>query len=182
MTKQELDKLIASPLVVLDTETTGFLYAAGDEVIELAGEKIVNGEVVDTFHKLICPTRPVPLSATAVHGLTNEYLAQFGDSPSRVFKQFAEFIDGTVLVGHNIRRFDYPFIANHFLNEGLLVPKNELLDTLELSRLYLRLPNHKLGTIAEYFGISTDGAHRAMADVIMTREVLFRLFQEILKK
>lgn len=171
---------MAKPLVVLDTETTGFLYAAGDEVVELAGEKVINGEVVDTFHKLICPTRPVPAKATAVHGLTNEYLAQFGDSPGRVFGDFASFIDGTVLVGHNIRRFDYPFIANHFFNEGLPSMKNELLDTLELSRRYLSIPNHKLSTIAEYYGISTEGAHRAMADVIMTRQILHKIAKEVI--
>jgi DNA polymerase III epsilon subunit family exonuclease len=175
VTKQELSKILKKPLVVLDTETTGFLYAAGDEVIELAGEKIVNGEVIDTFHKLICPTRPVPASAIAVHGLTNEYLAQFGDAPGRVFSEFSDFIQGTVLVGHNIRRFDYPFIANHFFNEGLPNLTNEIIDTLELSRLYLSIPNHKLGTIATHFGISTEGAHRAMADVVMTRQILFKL-------
>lgn len=175
MTKLQIQNLLKRPLVVLDTETTGFLYAAGDEIIELAGEKVVDGQVVDSFHKLIFPSRPVPAQATAVHGLTNDYLAQFGESATRVFPDFADFIEDTVLVGHNIRRFDYPFIATHYLNLGLPVPNNELLDTLDLSRQFLSLPNHKLGTIAEYFGIDTDGAHRAMADVVMTRKILLEI-------
>ena len=179
MTRAQLDEYLHQPLVVLDTETTGFLYTAGDEVIELAGEKVIDGQVVDTFHKLICPSRPVPAQATAVHGLTNDYLAQFGDASGRVFPEFADFIKGTVLVGHNIRRFDYPFIATHYLNLGMSVPVNPIVDTLELSRRYLSLPNHKLGTIAAHFGISTDGAHRAMVDVVMTRKVLFELIRHI---
>lgn len=177
MTNQQLQLYKQKVLVVLDTETTGFLYTAGDEIIELAGEKIINGEVVDTFHKLICPTRPVPPEATRVHGLTDDYLAQFGDSGASVFKEFASFIDDTVLVGHNIKRFDFPFIANHFLQSGLPVPQNELLDTLELSRALLNIPNHKLGTVAAHFGINTSGAHRAMADVIMTRQILLKFLK-----
>jgi len=101
-----------------------------------------------------------------------------GKWAEEVFPKFTEFVGDAVLVGHNIRRFDFPFIQAHYSRLGLPLLTNDLLDTLELSRSVLRLPNHKLGTIATHFQISTAGAHRAMADVIMTREVLRRLLQD----
>lgn len=163
--------------VILDTETTGLYPEGGDEVVELAAEKLVRGEVVETFHALLRPTRPVPPDAIAVHGLTDEYLRQYGQGHDEVFPRLAAFIVGAVLVGHNIRRFDMPFIAAHFQALGLKMPNNELCDTLELAREYLTLPNYKLGTVAANFGISINGAHRAAVDVSITRQVLLRFLE-----
>ncbi len=175
MSKDELQQLLSQPLVVLDTETTGFYFDNGDEIIELAAEKVINGEVVDTFHSLIRPSIPIPLEAQAVHGLGDAFVHANGAWPHEVFPKFSDFAEGTVLVGHNIRRFDFPFLQSHYRRLDLPLLENNVLDTLELSRAMLRLPNHKLGTIAAHFQISTAGAHRAMADVVMTRQVLFKL-------
>ncbi len=175
MSVAELQTYLRRPLVVFDCETTGFYYDGGDEIIELAAEKVIEGEVTETFHRIIRPTRPIALSATAIHGLDDEYVHDHGVWPKEAFPQFTNFIEDAVLVGHNIRRFDYPFIATHYLKLDLPVPKNDLLDTLELSRAFLTLPNHKLGTIATHFSISTYDAHRAAADVAMTRQVLFAI-------
>ena len=42
---------------------------------------------------------------------------------------------------------------------------NQLFDTLQLSRTFLFFhPVHNLGTISEYFGLSSDGSHRAEID------------------
>ena len=163
------------PLVVLDTETTGFYYDAGDEIVELAAEKLVNFSVVATFHALVKPSRPLSPEVIAIHGIDNELLAREGQDPAHVFPQFLEFIAGSVLVGHNIRRFDYPFILSHIERLLLSEPENQLLDTLDLARQVLVLPNYKLTTVAAHFGIGTDGAHRAARDVEITREVLRRL-------
>ncbi|OGL61187.1 hypothetical protein A3E96_02840 [Candidatus Uhrbacteria bacterium RIFCSPHIGHO2_12_FULL_46_13] len=163
--------------VILDTETTGLYPEGGDEVVELAAEKLVRGEVVETFHAFLRPTRPVPPDAVAIHGLADDYLRQHGQDHNEVFPRFATFIAGTVLVGHNIRRFDMPFIAAHFQALDLRMPDNELCDTLELAREYLTLPNYKLGTVAAHFNIPTAGAHRAAADVSITRQVLLRFLE-----
>ena len=179
---QTVKRLLAEPLVVLDTETTGFNYSGGDEVIELAGAKVVNDEIIDTFHELILPTRPVPVEAIGVHGITNEHLASFARPQQEVFPEFASFISGTVLVGHNIRRFDYPFIATHFIKLGLNAPGNDMLDTLEMSRRYLSLRSNKLGNVAAHFGIASDGAHRADRDVEITLDVLRGLAAHVDKK
>ena len=44
-------------------------------------------------------------------------------------------------------------------------------------KLYPNLPNHKLGTIAKYIGITEDGFHRAEFDY----ECLAKIYIEYLK-
>lgn len=177
MMRQDLPNLkISRALVVLDAETTGFYPDSGDEIIELAAEKLIDRQVVDTFHAFIAPSRPVPPDALAIHGLDNIFLEKHGEEAANVFPRFAAFIEEAVLVGHNIRRFDYCFLAAHFARLNLPLPANDILDTLDLARAALLLPNYKLATVAAHFDISTAGAHRAMADVIMAREVLLRLW------
>lgn len=175
MNQLDLTTLRTRPVVVLDTETTGFYFDRDDEIIELAAEKLLGNDVVDRFHALIRSNKPVPLEVTAIHGLSDDYIQSNGLPHRDVFQSFAEFIVGSVLVGHNIRRFDFPFLAAHYNRLNLPVPSNELVDTLDLSRSMLQLPNHKLGTIASHYGFSTEGAHRAMADVVMTRQILLEL-------
>lgn len=162
------------PLVILDTETTGFYHDRGDEIIELAAERVEHDDVVDRFHAIIQASLPIPPEATAVHGMDDDYVATHGKNPEEVYPAFAAFAGDAVLVGHNIRRFDFPFLLAQYARLGLPPLTNDLFDTLELSRALLQLPNHKLGTIASHFAIPTAGAHRAAADVAMTREILKR--------
>lgn len=169
--------MLEQPLVILDIETTGLSWELGHEIVELAAERLVDGNVVETFQSLIIPDRPIPWDATAIHGITTEEARAEGRSLTDVLRDFTLFAASATLVGHNIRRFDFPFIVDHYRRASLPLPANNLLDTLELSRQHLRLPNHKLGTIARHFGLSTEGAHRAAADVAMTRQILLAIAQ-----
>jgi DNA polymerase III epsilon subunit family exonuclease len=168
----------APPMVVLDVETTGLYPATGDEIVELAAEKLVNGDVVAAFHAYLRPTVPVPPEVVAIHGLDEAFLARHGRAAAEIFPAFAAFIEDAVLVGHNIRRFDLPFLMAHFSRLILSWPGNDVLDTLELARARLDLPDYKLSTVAAHLAIPTAGAHRAAADVAITREVLRRLLAD----
>jgi DNA polymerase-3 subunit epsilon len=66
----------ASPLLVLDTETTGLPDHEGFQVVEVAAVD-TTGAVV--FHSLVKPDIPIPAAATAKNGLTDADLA---DAPS----------------------------------------------------------------------------------------------------
>ncbi|MBR1629090.1 MAG: topoisomerase DNA-binding C4 zinc finger domain-containing protein, partial [Lachnospiraceae bacterium] len=56
------------------------------------------------------------------------------------------------------------------------VPGNDFVDTLPLARLCLpALAHHSMTALAEHFGISTEGAHRALKDCYMTFEVYEKL-------
>lgn len=164
------------PYIVLDIETTGFRWNGGDEIVELAGERVESGVVVEVFHSYVRPTIAVPYEATAVHGLTTDFLLTKGVAPAEALQRFADFIGDGVWVGHNVRRFDYPFVAHYFQMYGIrygVAPT--IIDTLELARKHLQLPSYRLGLVAAHLGINADGAHRAGRDVEITREVFLRL-------
>ncbi len=168
--------ITAKEFVIFDIETTGLSLQEGAEMIEIAGEKIVGNEVVDKFHSLIKPKKPIPAEATAINNITNEMVMEQGKSDTVVIPDFMKFISNAVLVGHNILGFDIFFVNAHIRKLQLKPIENFAIDTLIMSRkLIPGLPNYKLGTVANYFNISYDGAHRALRDVQINRDVFLRL-------
>ncbi len=177
------EKLENEQFVVFDIETTGLDWRMGNQVIELAGQKIVNGEVVDQFHELINPTCPVEDGAYRVHGLSNMFLAEQGGKAEEHFPRFLDFVQDAILVGHNILTFDVPFLNADLQRYQLRTLNNMIIDTLVMARKLLpHLPNHKLGTVATHFGVDPSGAHRAMVDVEMNKKVFLQMLNQYLEQ
>src|SRR5699024_6847287 len=59
--------------VVFDVETTG-LSSVYDTIIELAGVKMYNGEIIDRFERFANPHRPLPEKITDITGITDDML------------------------------------------------------------------------------------------------------------
>lgn len=156
--------------VIFDLETTG-ISPNYDEVIEISALKIKGGEVVDEFNTLVNPGRKIPFGATKVNGITNAMVAE-APAFSHVLAEFLDFAEGLVLVGHNIARFDMKFIwrdAEQYFGE---IPQNNYVDTLQVARKHLpKMDHHRLVDLAEYYGISSEGAHRALNDCYMNQKV-----------
>lgn len=175
MAKERKDDL--SDYVVFDLETTG-ISPMWDQVIEISAVKVKNRVVVDEFTSLVNPGRSIPAGATKVNGITNQMVA---DAPGfeTVLRKFWNFTEGLPLVGHNIAGFDMKFIrrdAEKFYGE---IPDNDYLDTLKMARRHLsKLPHHRLVDLAEYYGISSEGAHRALNDCRMNQKVYERMVEE----
>ena len=94
--------------IVLDTETTGTDHAKGDRVIEIGCVELLNHIPTGRNHHVyINPEFPVAPGAFAVHGLSNEFLA---DKPvfAAIADEFADFIGDARLVIHN-----RPRMASH---------------------------------------------------------------------
>lgn len=156
--------------VIFDLETTG-ISPNYDEVIEISALKVKGGEVVDEFNTLVNPGRKIPFGATKVNGITNVMVAE-APAFSHVLAEFLDFAEGLVLVGHNIARFDMKFIwrdAEQYFGE---IPQNNYVDTLQVARKHLpKMDHHRLVDLAEYYGISSEGAHRALNDCYMNQKV-----------
>ncbi|TSC55592.1 MAG: DNA polymerase III subunit alpha, Gram-positive type [Parcubacteria group bacterium Gr01-1014_18] len=162
--------------VILDTETTGLNPRNGDAILELAALKIDEGGTeLGFFHSFINPRIPISIGASMVNGLTDEFIADNGKLPEHVFPSFVAFCANCTLVGHNLIKFDLPFINKHLEDLRLLSLRNPVLDTLELSRAKLKISNYKLGTIATHLSIPYIDAHRAENDVRITKEVFLKL-------
>lgn len=156
--------------VIFDLETTG-ISPNYDEVIEISALKVKGGEVVNEFNTLVNPGRKIPFGATKVNGITNAMVAE-APAFSHVLAEFLDFAEGLVLVGHNIARFDMKFIwrdAEQYFGE---IPQNNYVDTLQVARKHLpKMDHHRLVDLAEYYGISSEGAHRALNDCYMNQKV-----------
>lgn len=167
-----------SDYVIFDLETTG-TSCTTDEVVEISAIKVVDGKVEEEFSTLVNPQMPIPYWATEVNGITDAMVA---DSPTFdvALSDFLEFIGDMILVGHNIHTFDMKFICRDAQKYFGKTIGNDYVDTLPIARLYLpQLGHHTLSDLADYYGISSDGAHRALFDCRMNQQIFERLGEEM---
>ena len=164
--------------VVFDLETTG-ISRVYDEVVEISAVKVRGGKVVDEFSTLVNPGRHIPAGASQVNGITDQMVAH---APRfvKVLQEFLDFTEGYPLVGHNIASFDMKFICRDAEKYYGSVPVNDYVDTLPLARKHLpNLSHHKLTDLASYYGLTTDGAHRALNDCRMNQQVYECMVKEM---
>ena len=170
------EALSLETVLAFDVETTG-LDASKDEILEIGIVKMVKGELCGRFDQLCKPSVPIPHIVTQLTGIQQ---ADCEDKPAleEVFPALAEFLKEGWIVAHNAP-FDYGFLSAAYRTispELDLIASNRILDTLELSRLLLPwLPNHRLGTVAEYLEIPVTPTHRALADAEAT-VLIFKAF------
>ena len=164
--------------VVFDLETTG-ISVMHDEVIEISAVKVADGKVIDEFTTLVNPGMSIPDEASSVNGIYDNMVA---DAPNfeTALADFLQFIGNSILVGHNIASFDMKFITRDADKYWGLKIKNNYVDTLRLARAYLpQLGKYKLVDLASHYGISSDGAHRALNDCRMNQKVFEKLAKDI---
>lgn len=178
---EKYQKFLETEFVVFDVETSG-LNCASDEVLEIACVRLKGKEIIGSYEALIQPTRPIPPEVEKIHGLNEIFLLTNGRPSTEVIKDFLKFIEGGIMVGHNIREFDWIFILNHAKKFALTLPENKIIDTLELSRKLLSLPRYTLTEVAKSFGYEHKNAHRAMPDVEMNAKVFINLMELLFKR
>lgn len=151
-----------SEYVVIDTETTG-LDPSRDFLIEIAAIKVHNSEIIDTFSSLINPGIPVDSYITKLTGITNEEL-QVAPAAGEVLFEYYNFIGQDIVVGHNVH-FDINFLYDAFIEYIGKIFSNNFIDTLPLSRKYLKgLSSYKLSELTKTLDIPVGNFHRALSD------------------
>ncbi len=190
LTPEILRQIKYDDFVVIDLETTG-LDPTQDKIIEIGAIRFVNGEEKETFETLINPERPIPDFITKLTGINDGDVA---DSPKIAdkFEDLQLFIGHSPLIGHQVN-FDISFLEYHLRHlhqdfdnwendaQKFKYLTNLRMDTLFLSRIFLPfLPRFKLGTVAGYFGIDLERAHRAIDDARATGLIFLELIARTL--
>ena len=164
--------------VIFDLETTG-LDTDTDAIIEISALKVENGEIIDEFSTLVNPCMHIPYEASCVNGIVDDMVK---DAPKieEALKDFIAFAGNNVLMGQNIKRFDLRFIQRDAVRYFGKQISNDYVDTLFVAQRYLpELDSHSLESLADYYDISYDGAHRALADCHINKKVYDCLAKEM---
>lgn len=163
--------------VVFDTETTGLLPLQGDEIVQIAAVRIVNGRRVEgeVFDTLVKPRRGIPLSSTDVHGITEAMVAE-APFIEEVAARFHKFAEGAVLIAHNAP-FDMEFLRRAEAKLGFGFD-NPVLDTVLLSAVvYGQHEVHSLDALTHRLGITIpeEARHTAIGDTVATADAFLKL-------
>ena len=153
---------------VVDLETTG-LSPVYNRIVEIAALRVRDGKPQETFTTLVNPCWEIPSRITDINGISNEMVAN-APTIEQVLPSFMEFLGDDLILGQNVE-FDISFLYANTMYLDIPM-SNDYTDTLPLARQQLPdLRNHKLGTLADHFGIDSTDAHRAGADCLMTHLV-----------
>jgi DNA polymerase III epsilon subunit family exonuclease len=150
--------------IVLDTETTGLDYTK-EKMVEFAAVRLENGKIKDEFQTLINPQQHIRKSSIAIHGITQEMVA---DAPTEeeAMPKILEFIGDYPIVAHNAI-FDYSFIneaSKRVFGKGI---ENERIDTQQMFKeVYPDLEAHGLNALTDKFKVELTNHHRAMGDTM----------------
>lgn len=168
-----------TPVVVLDLETTG-LSTSRHKITEIAAIRTQNGKVVDKFESLVNPETHIPSFITKLTGI-NDSMVKDAPIIDEVLPKFMKFLNKDIMVAHNAT-FDYNFLQHNLwqLNQQDII--NDKLCTAKLARRVLQLPSVRLEALREHFNIEKDGSHRAMNDVLATKQVFDNIIQKLEKK
>lgn len=161
---------LKKPLAVFDLETTG-VDISKDRIIEISVLRINPDGLKITYTKRLNPTIPIPLEASAVHGIYDEDVAMC-PTFSEVAKELFDLLDSCDLAGFNSNRFDVPVLLEEFIRAGLNfdLDKRSMVD---VHRIYTHFEKRTLeAAYLFYCNKALTNAHSAEADTLATYEVL----------
>ena len=165
--------------IVLDTETTGLDPQAGHRVIEIGCVEMRERRLTgNNLHLYLQPDREVDPGAMAVHGITDEFLA---DKPrfADVAAELRDYLVGAELLIHNAD-FDVGFLEHEFalLGEPLVLGSVcTVTDTLAMARRRYPGQRNSLDALCKRLGVSN--SHRTLHGALLDSEILADVYLAI---
>ncbi|MDX1461843.1 MAG: 3'-5' exonuclease [Marinirhabdus sp.] len=161
---------LTRPICFFDLETTG-TNVANDRIVEISILKVFPNGNKESHTWRVNPTVPIPPATTAIHGISDEMVA---NEPT--FKELApkvqELMKDSDLGGYNSNRFDIPLLAEELLRAevDLDLKKNMAVD---VQTIFHKKEKRTLEAAYKFYCDKTlENAHSAAADTEATYEVL----------
>lgn len=156
--------------ICLDCETTG-LDPFQDRIVEVAVTRFTLNSTLAEFETLIDPQMAISETSISIHHITPEMVAG-KPTIDKVLPEILYLIGNHIIVGHGIG-FDIELLINAAERHQIpcTLKNNRSLDTLRMARFYGESPINSLEHLRKHFNIESEGAHRAMSDVIVNIEV-----------
>jgi DNA polymerase-3 subunit epsilon len=162
--------------VVLDTETTGLEVKDGHRIIEIGCVELVGRRLTERrMHRYVNPGRGIDAGALAVHGLTDDFLA---DKPrfADVADELLAYVRDAEVIIHNAP-FDLSFLDTELALLGR-APFSEhcvtVTDTLRLARDMHPGKRNSLDALCERYGVSN--RHRTMHGALLDAGLLAEVY------
>ena len=163
------------PLVVLDTETTGFVPRT-HRVIEFASAEVRDGKLKEEYEQLFHHAAVPPTVEVLTRIKTPELKDKpsFADCQEKILKHLPE---DALLVGQNI-----PFDIGMLKGEGIDLTGRPYIDTSMLASLvFPELESYSLGYLSTVLNLNHNPPHRALGDVRATLELLEKCWERMLE-
>ena len=161
---------LTRPICFFDLETTG-IDVARDRIVEISIFKVFPNGTTESKTWLVNPTIPIPPQSTAVHGISDEKVA---NEPTfdALASQVHNIIKDSDLAGFNSDRFDIPLLAEELLRAGVdFDMKNRV--SVDVQTIFHKMEERTLSAAFKFYcGQSLENAHSAEADTMATYEIL----------
>ena len=162
--------------IILDTETTGLNFKAGDRIIEVGCVELINHVQTGNNLQFYCSTEKIiNEGANKIHGLTNNFLNKHKTFKEQS-KKLLDFSNNDTLIIHNAD-FDMGFINNELKLIGAKPINNKVIDTIVLARKKLNTRIANLDYLCRRFSIdlSDRSLHGALLDCQLLADVYLEL-------
>ena len=167
---------------VMDTETTS-LDVKKARILEIGVVPMIDG-VMDSrnaFSTHVNPREKIPDESRAIHGITDEMVA---DAPGfdTAYKAYLAFAGDHLILGYSLG-FDLAMLKYENERSGIPWKVPRSLDVRDLVRvLNPPLPDFSLDKIAAWLGVEVKDRHTAVGDAIVTGEVFLALLPRLRDK
>ena len=161
---------LSKPICFFDLETTG-TNVAKDRIVEISILKIYPNGNKESRTWLVNPEMTIPDEVIAVHGISNEKVA---NEPT--FKELAKEIFNIIkdcdLAGFNSDRFDIPLLAEEMLRAEIDFDLKNML-SVDVQTIFHKMEKRTLEAAYKFYcDKDLTDAHSAEADTTATYEVL----------
>lgn len=161
---------LEKPIIFFDLETTG-IDIARDRIVEISILKIFPNGNKESKTWLVNPEIIIPESSIAIHGITNEKVA---NEPTfkEIVLEVNTLIEGCDFAGFNSNRFDIPILAEEMLRADIEFSMEGRV-AIDVQTIFHKMEQRNLSAAYKFYcNKSLENAHSAEADTLATYEVL----------